>query len=250
MAWSSKEVSTYALIECGIMAVFTIIVASTMANVAQTMFWVPDLLAAFVILGTVVMYFKVLKRDEQQDRDRMLCALFTDLMVGIFLSLQVLFLGMRDLWATSAAGKVIALLFAFKIIAFWSVLCYSGYNAWYNDLPEHRKTRIVEAKVQRQQPNPPSRLLNQQPRVDPSSLISGDNERGAASRSNGADVTLTSVNDSRNSSNNVSANVGNDNSNNDITAAEWAQIKMLEEIKEVEEEERHSVRKKPNKTET
>ena len=146
-------IGTYALILKGVELIFILIIALTMAKVPNTFYWVPDLFAALLSLGLVAIYCPLVKSNSQKNLDRMLCALFTDLMISICLSFQIFFISITNLYATSAAGKIIAQIFSFTFIAGWLFLCYAGYDVWYSELPPHRKNRIQNrrrARVQRQ----------------------------------------------------------------------------------------------------
>ena len=66
MTKSAADVSNLALTIKGLELIFIIIVATTMANVSNTFFWLPDLVAACVSVVLGVIYFGVIKNKGSQ----------------------------------------------------------------------------------------------------------------------------------------------------------------------------------------
>ena len=126
------EVGSAALLLKGAELVFILIISLTMAKVPGKFYWAPDVLAAILSICLMPIYCMVSSNGSDLKKlDRLICALFVDLIISICLLIQILFLSMRNLYATSAAGKIIAQIISIGFVYCWCKLSSAGHKAWY-----------------------------------------------------------------------------------------------------------------------
>ena len=101
-------------------------------------------------LYTILMMVVFMRRDTEKTRAQLPCVSFISMILSFFLFSEAIFVGLSNMWLSSAAGKFIALFFSFVFFIFWCVM-NTQFRAYYFENLSAEKQEILAIKASRNQ---------------------------------------------------------------------------------------------------